>query len=143
MPVSVQFYKISSKVLNGQKRDVYSWIKQIIENEEKITGNISVIITSKKQLLEINKKYLNHNYHTDIITFNYNENNIISGDLFISLNQVQENSVIFKVSEKQELLRVIIHGVLHLLGYNDKNETEKAEMRKREDICLSKYQYKL
>lgn len=139
MPISVQFYKINSSILKGEKRRIYNWIKLIIESEKKITGNISVIITSKKHLLEINKKHLNHNYHTDIITFNYNENNIISGDLFISLPQIKENSKIFDVSEKQELLRVIIHGVLHLLGYNDKTEKEKAEMRKNENFAIKKY----
>ncbi|PIY05911.1 MAG: rRNA maturation RNase YbeY, partial [Bacteroidetes bacterium CG_4_10_14_3_um_filter_31_20] len=76
--------------------------------------------TSKKELLKINKKYLKHSYHTDIVTFNYNENNIISGDLFISLPQIKENSKTYNVTYEQELLRVIIHGVFHLLGYNDK-----------------------
>ncbi len=139
MSVSIQFFKISSNILKGKKRKIYIWVNQTIENEKKTTGNICVIITSKKQLLGINKKYLSHNYHTDIVTFNYNENKIVSGDLFISLPQVQENSKIFNVTEEQELLRVIIHGVFHLLGFNDKTEKEKAEMRKNEEIALEKY----
>lgn len=137
MPVSIHFFKISSSLLNGNKRKTYNWIKQTIEKEKKTIGTISIIFTTKKELLKINKKYLKHNYNTDIITFSYNDNNLISGDLFISLPQIKENSKTYNVTFKQELLRVIIHGVFHLLGYNDKTEKEKITMRKKENIALS------
>jgi len=139
MPASIYFLKISSNILKGKKRKTYNWLKQTIEKEKKTSGNISIILTSKKELLKINKKYLKHSYHTDIVTFNYNENNVISGDLFISLQQIKENSKTYNVTYEQELLRVIIHGVFHLLGYNDKTEKEKIVMRKKEDNALSFY----
>jgi probable rRNA maturation factor len=88
--------------------------------------------------LEINIEYLKHNYYTDIITFNYVEGNIISGDLFISVDRVKENSTEFNTSLIKELYRVIFHGILHLIGYNDKTEEEQKIMRGKEDLYLVK-----
>jgi len=139
MAITFHLHQISTSILNGKKRKISAWIKQTIEKENKITGNICIILTGKKQLLKIIKKYLKHNYHTDIITFNYNEGFIISGDLFISLPKVKENAKIYNVTIELELLRVIIHGIFHLTGYNDSTEKEKTEMRKKEDKTLDVY----
>lgn len=112
------------------------WITTIVENNKKEVGEISYIFCSDEQLLEINKEFLNHDYYTDIITFDYSEADVISGDLFISIERIKDNAKTLKTSYQEELHRVIIHGVLHLLGYKDKTEVESENMRKIEDECL-------
>jgi probable rRNA maturation factor len=123
-----------------QKRIISGWIKKCIDYYRKKTGNINFIFCSDEFLKDINIQYLKHDYYTDIITFNYNEGLVLSGDIYISTDRVYENSVQFKVSFLNELLRVIIHGVLHLVGFNDNSQKDKNEMRKIEEFWLSKYQ---
>ena len=115
---------------------VKSWLKQIIESRNKSVGEISIVMCSDKLLLETNQKYLNHDYYTDIITFDYTEEDQISGDLMISYERVKENAKKENVAVQEELRRVMVHGVLHLLGFKDKSEREAAEMRTQEDAAL-------
>ena len=110
---------------------------QVIDNEGLIKGEISVIFCSDPYLLKINKQHLNHDYYTDIITFSYVEDNVVSGDLFISIDRVSENAVQEGVSKSNEIARVVIHGLLHLCGYNDKEEKEIKVMRVKEHEYLS------
>jgi probable rRNA maturation factor len=119
-----------------QKRKITNWIKETITAEGKITGDISFIFCSDDYLLEVNKKYLNHDYFTDIITFDYVENDVISADIFISSDRVKENASEFKTGFLNELLRIIIHGVLHLLGFKDKSKKDKLLMTQKEDFYL-------
>lgn len=114
-----------------------SWIKHTIEHENKEVGMLNFIFTSDEYLLSINQSYLNHDTYTDIITFDYCEDNIVSGDIFISVERVQENAEKFGVSLQDELHRIIIHGTLHLCGYGDKQVHEKALMTEKEDYYLS------
>lgn len=116
-------------------------VKILINRELKKMGEISVILCSDKYLLEINIEYLKHNYYTDIITFNYVEGKVISGDLFISVDRVKENSTEFNTGFIKELYRVIFHGILHLIGYNDKTEEEQKVMRGKEDLYLSEVDF--
>jgi rRNA maturation RNase YbeY len=139
MSVSFHLQGINSALLKGEKRKVTSWIQQVINHEKNKTGNISIIFTGKEELLKLNNSFLSHNFHTDIITFNYNQDTLISGDLFIGIEQVTSNALEFKTTPRLELLRVIIHGVFHLVGYNDSTDKEKVEMRKREDKALALY----
>ena len=129
------------------KTKLKSWIAKTIEGKRKKTGDISFVFCSDAFLLEMNKEYLNHDTYTDIITFDYSqseENQFplkkgargISGDIFISIDRVKENANKFSKTFEDELHRVIIHGVLHLLGYKDKTKIAKAEMTKQEDFCL-------
>lgn len=117
-----------------------SWITSVISLHNAKLGQVSIIFVSDKYLLDMNNQYLSHNYFTDIITFNYSETIenqlVISGDLFISLDTVKSNSVDFNVSYKHELNRVIIHGILHLLGQNDESDEEFDEMKRKEDHFL-------
>jgi len=115
---------------------VKSWLKQIIESHKKSVGEISIVLCSDKLLLETNQKYLNHDYYTDIITFDYTEGGQINGDLMISYERVKENASKENVAVQEELRRVMAHGVLHLLGFKDKSEREAAEMRAQEDAAL-------
>lgn len=114
-----------------------NWIKRTIERNNKQLGEISYIFCSDEQLLEINKEFLNHDYYTDIITFDYSEADIVSGDLFISTDRIKDNAKTLNVSYQEELHRVIIHGILHLLGFKDKTDEESQNMRLLENECLS------
>jgi rRNA maturation RNase YbeY len=120
------------------RRKILNWIKETILNEGKTLGDVSLIFCSDEYLLDVNKKYLNHDYYTDIITFDYVEDKIISGDIFISSDRVRENANQFNVSFEMELFRIIIHGILHLLGYKDKTKKDKSLMTEKENFYLSR-----
>ena len=126
----------NDKLLIPNRRLIKSWINRTIKAEGKKAGELSIIFTTDEFLLDLNKKYLKHNYYTDVITFDYSEENIISGDIFVSLERVAENASIYGEDLRKELLRVIIHGVLHLCGYGDKTPDEKDNMRNKEDLYL-------
>ncbi len=119
-----------------KENDIRLLIKNILKDEDKRLGEINIILQSDKEELEINKKFLKHNYYTDVIAFQYNKKDIIKGDIFISIENVRKNAISYNEDIKIELLRVIIHGVLHLIGYSDKNDREKKIMRKRENKYL-------
>ena len=115
------------------------WIKNVILEENKELGKVNYIFCDDKYLLGKNIKYLNHDTLTDIITFNYCEGDIISSDIMISIERVMENSSIFENSFSEELNRIMIHGILHLIGYNDKTDGEKEIIRKKEDYYVNKF----
>lgn len=114
-------------------------IDDLIKSENRDQGDLTVIFCSDDYLLEINNNHLNHDYFTDIITFDYTEDKIISGDLFISYDRVVENANSFHVELMNELSRVVFHGVLHLCGYKDKSQEDELLMRQKEDFYLNKF----
>lgn len=118
-------------------RRTSKWVKDVAEKHGKIVGEIAYIFCSDPYILEVNKQYLQHDYFTDIITFDYSEGNKISGDLFISLDTVKSNSEQFGTDYYEELERVIIHGILHLCGFKDKEPAEEARMREEENKAIS------
>ena len=120
-------------------KSISNWLKEVIHKYNKSVGTITYIFCNDEYLLDINIKYLGHDFYTDIVTFDYCHNELISGDLFISLERVSENALLFGVSFKEEFLRVIIHGLLHLLGYGDHTDLEKSSMRMLEDQYLLLY----
>lgn len=124
---------------NIAEKSIANWIENSLISENKKLGIINCIFCDDQYLLTLNQTYLNHDTLTDIVTFNYVENNLISGDLFISLERVKENAETFKVAFLRELQRVIIHGVLHLVGYNDKTREEAEQIRAKEDFYLNLY----
>jgi probable rRNA maturation factor len=121
-----------------KKKLLKIWIKESILAEKKLPGQISVILCSDEYLHKLNQEYLQHDTYTDIITFDYSESNTISGDLFISIERVKENATAFSKKLADELHRVIIHGILHLCGYDDKSEKGKKEITLKEDEHLSR-----
>lgn len=133
----IQFFFEEVIVKNLDKQLTSDWITQCIEKETFEVGDVNYIFCSDPYLLNINKTYLSHSYNTDIITFNYNNNQIINSDIFISIDRVKENAVSYKVSFNEELNRVMLHGVLHLIGYDDKSPEERAIMRAKEDFYLA------
>ena len=120
-----------------EKRLTSRWLKFVAESEAKRLGDISVIFCSDNYILDINIKYLQHDYYTDIITFDYCEGSRLSGDLFISIDSVRENASFYGVEFADELNRVIVHGLLHLIGYDDHSPEEIAVMRAKENYYLS------
>lgn len=118
------------------KRKISHWIKLVAERYEKRVGEIAYIFCSDKKILEINNSYLGHDYYTDIITFDYSEEYIISGDIFISLDTIRTNAAKFGVTYYNELYRVIIHGILHLCGIDDKAPGARMTMESNEDSAL-------
>jgi len=113
-------------------------LAEIIEEEGYLTGQINFILTYDEKLLNLNKEFLSRNYFTDIITFDYSERGKLKGDIFISVDRVIENAEKYKVPDYEELLRVFVHGVLHMMGYRDKNTDEKKKMRTMENYYLGK-----
>ena len=122
------------KVKDLRKKKI--WLNSISKNEGKEIGNLNFLFVDDKEMLKYNKKYLQHESYTDIITFDNSLNNKIDGDIVISLERVNENAKYYQVSYNYELERVMAHGLLHLLGYNDKNKEEKKIIRKKENYYL-------
>ncbi len=124
-------FVFKGKTLNNR------WLRLVAESEIRRLGDISIIFCSDNYILDINHKYLEHDYFTDIITFDYCEGDRISGDLFISVDSVKENSLEYGVGFFDELNRVIVHGILHLIGYDDHTDEDISMMRKKENYYLS------
>lgn len=133
---SIKLFTDQTTFKYNNKRKLYSWLKNVIDIENKRLGELNIILTNDVVILEINKEHLNHNYYTDIITFNYNEGDVLKGELYISVETVNTNSIKFKTDFTEELHRVIVHGVLHLIGYNDKTKEQKIKMREKEQEKL-------
>lgn len=132
--INLVHVEVNTELSNKIISECYSLI---CEKEGVVLGDVSVVLGSDDWLLEYNRNYLNHDYYTDIITFDYCEGSIISGDLLISVDRVFENADDQNVSRETELNRVIIHGFLHLCGYDDKSEEDRQLMRKKEDYYLN------
>ena len=120
-----------------KRRETTAWIKAVAASYGKKVGDIAYIFCDDEKILEVNREYLQHDYYTDIITFDYTEGNIISGDLFISLDTVKTNSDQFATEYDEELHRTIIHGILHLCGINDKGPGEREIMEAAENKALA------
>ncbi len=132
----VSYFTEDIKFEFKRKRLTSRWLKFVAESETKRLGDISVIFCSDNYILDINIKYLGHDYFTDIITFDYCEGKTLSGDLFISIDSVRENASFYGVDFDDELNRVIVHGLLHLIGYDDHTEEDIATMRAKENYYL-------
>jgi probable rRNA maturation factor len=112
-------------------------LNEVIRREGSVSGDLRFIVTNDESLRKINVQFLEHDYNTDVISFNYNSGNIISGEVYISIETVKDNAINYKVSLKEEIHRVILHGVLHLVGYNDKTEKESKLMKRMENLWLT------
>jgi probable rRNA maturation factor len=122
-----------------QKQKTNRWIKETAAEYGKKAGDIAYIFCSDERILEVNKQYLQHDYYTDIITFDYSEGQIISGDIFISIDTVKTNAEEFGVTFEQELNRILIHGILHLCGQDDKTPELRLEMTRKENLAIERF----
>ncbi len=136
MSNSIQFINQDIAFKLKQKRRIKRWLADLIISNQKTVGEISIVFSSNEYVLDINKQFLSHDFYTDIITFNYNEEGKISGDLIISIEMVRENAIKYGDSFERELQRVMAHGILHLIGLNDKTKKDEKAMRKAEEIAL-------
>jgi len=134
----IEFQYIENDKLSNTE-DLNLWINNVIKEEEKIIGELIYVLCNDEYLLKKNIQFLNHNTLTDVITFDYSDDKIISGDILISTERVVENAKIFNVNYLTELHRVIVHGLLHLLGYKDKVEKDANTMREKENYYLNKF----
>ena len=135
--MAVTYHTEACTLRFGNRREVNRWIAETIATEGRKRGDISVIFCSDEYLLDMNRKHLEHDYYTDIITFDYSDGDWVSGDLFISIDTVRNNAQEYGTGFWQELYRVIIHGVLHLCGYKDKSPEEEKCMHSKEDFYLN------
>jgi len=133
----VYFHNEGVSFVFKNKKAVSSWLSSVVKSFKQEVGTLNFIFCTDEYLLTINKSYLNHNHYTDIITFDYCEENKVSGDLFISIERVKEYSLKNNIEFNNEIHRVIVHGVLHLCGLNDKTEREKEKMRAQENKFLA------
>lgn len=137
--MNIQFFNEDVELPRLDVERVKKWLNFIAKKHDKVVGDLNYIFCSDDYLLSVNRQYLDHDYLTDIITFDYTEGSIISGDVFISTDRVSENAIEFKVSDDEELLRVISHGVLHLIGFNDKNDADQEVMTQQENASILDY----
>ena len=126
-----------TRMPNIKKRPTTAWIRAVAATYDKKVGDVNYIFCNDERILEVNREYLQHDYYTDIITFDYTEEDTISGDLFISLDTVKTNSEQFGTEYDEELHRTIIHGILHLCGINDKGPGEREIMETAENRALA------
>ena len=133
----VSYFKEDTSFAFKEKRLTSRWLKFVAQAEAKKLGDIGIIFCSDNYILDVNIKYLQHDYYTDIITFDYCEGDTLSGDLFISIDSVRENASFYGTEFPVELNRVIVHGLLHLIGYDDHTEEDIAVMRAKENYYLS------
>lgn len=131
--IQVPGFKLSGR------REIKKWVTNVIIDHGKRPGQIDFIYCSDEYILGLNKKYLGHDYYTDILTFDYSEDeNLVSGDIFISIDRLRENAKELEIPLQDELNRVMVHGILHLLGYGDRTKEERTLMRGKEDYYLMK-----
>ncbi|MDF9830544.1 rRNA maturation RNase YbeY [Parabacteroides sp. PF5-6] len=140
--MAIHYYTEEVKAPAIKRRAVTNWIKAVAKEHGYKVGEISYIFCSDEKILEVNRQYLQHDYYTDIITFDYTEGQTIAGDLFISLDTVRTNAEKFNSTYEEELHRTIIHGILHLCGINDKGPGERAIMEGEENKALSQLKIK-
>jgi probable rRNA maturation factor len=138
--MAVQFFFVTNNVTLANRTGLKRFVQQIFKGEKRKLANLSYIFCNDEYLLNINKTHLNHNYYTDIITFDLSESSTaITGEIYISTDRVRDNATTLGVSIKEELHRVIFHGALHLCGYKDKTPRDEKEMRAAENQLLDKY----
>lgn len=132
----IRFYQKETNFDLQYKAIIKKWIKGVVEASGKKVGDVNIIFCNDPSILEINQQFLGHDYYTDIITFDYCEGNTVSGELYISVDTVEANAQEYNETFRNEMHRVIIHGILHLLGYDDHSEDDIAQMREQEDLAL-------
>jgi probable rRNA maturation factor len=135
--LSIRIYYDNTNFRVQGWRKIVKVLNEVIGKEHKISGDLSYIITNDDELRRINIQFLEHDYNTDVITFNYNDGKIINGEIYISIDTVRINALNYNVSLKSEIRRVVLHGLLHLVGYDDKKEEERIVMKGQEDFWLN------
>ena len=137
--MAIKFFYDQTSYRQKDGKKIKKIIKEIISCEKKIAGDINIVFTDDASLIKINREFLQHNYFTDVISFSYNEETFVKGEIYISVDTVRENSINYNVSLKDEIARVIFHGVLHLCDYDDGDEVSRERMRQLENFWLKQF----
>ena len=137
--MSVRIFYDGVKERISKPAGIKELVKEVVRGEYRTPGDLDFILTTDEELLKINREFLKHDYLTDVIAFNYSWAKVVEGEIYISYETVRKNSSKYGVTVKEELVRVMIHGVLHLCGYDDSNEELREVMRKKEDVWIEKY----
>ena len=133
----ITYNSLSITLPNIDQTTVTEWIGRVAESHQRVVGDINYVFCNDEEILDVNRRYLQHDYYTDIITFDYGRGNVLSGDLYISLDTVRSNAELLGKPYDEELHRVLVHGVLHLVGINDKGPGERELMEAAEDAALA------
>ena len=133
----ITYNSLSIALPNIDQTTVTEWIGRVAESHQRVVGDINYVFCDDEEILDVNRRYLQHDYYTDIITFDYGRGNVLSGDLYISLDTVRSNAELLGKPYDEELHRVLVHGVLHLVGINDKGPGERELMEAAEDAALA------
>ena len=137
--MSIGIYYDNIKFRLRQTGNTKIFLEKVIREQKKIPGDLYFIFKDDQGVLDINRKFLKHNYYTDVISFDYSENKMVSGEVYISIDTVRKNSKIYKVRLHEEVIRVMIHGTLHICGYNDNNEKNREEMFCLQEKLVKKF----
>jgi probable rRNA maturation factor len=137
--LSIKVYYDKIKLRVNRSGEIKKFLEKVIREEKRIPGDLNFIFTNDKKLIDINREFLDHDYYTDVITFNYSEGIIINGEIYVSADTIRRNASHYNVSVKEELLRVMIHGVLHLCGYRDESKENREIMIKRQEEKLKEF----
>ncbi len=136
--VNVSYDFLEVKIDGFDTKAYTAWIKKVLSRHQISEANLGYVFVSDEYLLKMNQEHLNHDFYTDIITFNYNEENSLGGEMYISVDRVRDNAVEFEGGDfEKELARVVIHGVLHLIGFDDQTDADEEKIRAEEDACLA------
>lgn len=141
--MAIDYYKQEIEFDLPNENELNKWLENIVLSNGKSIAQITYVFCNDEYLLNINREYLNHDYYTDIITFPYKQGDTIESDIFISVDRIKENAITFESSFEKELLRVMSHGILHLIGYKDKTEEEQLEMREKENWAINLFENQL
>lgn len=134
---SIEFFSAYPRFKLPHPRKTANWLRAVCLNERKVAGPLTYVFCTDEYLLSLNKKFLRHSTYTDILSFDSSEPGLVSGEIYISIPRVKENAIKFNQGFEVELRRVMVHGLLHFLGYHDKRPEQKAQMRQKEEACLS------
>ena len=138
--MSIRFFNDNTKYRIRNKAVIRKFLGKVITEENKTPGDLIFILASDKTVRDINKKFLEHDYNTDVISFDYSSETAVNGEIYISIDTVKRNGTLYKTGFKEELLRVMVHGVLHLCGYRDVNKTERDIMFERQEQVLKQFE---
>lgn len=137
--MAINIYYRDVKFSLGKTKDIKKWIDEVIRAEKREPGDLVFIFTGDSEILKINREFLEHDYYTDVIAFDYSSEGIISGEIYLSIDTIRSNAVVYSRKLKEEILRVMVHGVLHLTGYSDREPGERRKMKEAEERHLQEY----
>jgi rRNA maturation RNase YbeY len=137
--LSIKIYYDQIRYRIHKTGEIKRFLEKVIADENKTPGDLIFIFTNDENILDLNRKYMKHDYYTDVISFNYSEKNTVNGEIYISLDTIKRNAILYQATVREELMRVIIHGLLHLCGYRDENAREKVKMFAKQEKKIREF----